>query len=131
MNSNEDEPPEPRSFFGLPARLMLALGSVALPLLAVAAFSSLHAWPPAPSCLFAVFGCPTAPYPVAAQSVDWLYLAGPLLGFSSAAAALRLRRDIAEAGMIIYRYGVPFAGLLVSAVCAVKIFLWITRAGSS
>jgi len=131
MNSDEEEPPEPRSMFGVPVRLFLALGSVALPLLAVAAFSSLHVWPPPPSCFFGVFGCPSAPYPVAAQSVDWVYLAGPLLGVSSAVGALRLRRDTAEAGVLIYRYGLPVAGLLVSAVCAVKLFLWITRAGSS
>src|SRR5438270_3490174 len=133
MNSIAEEPPEPRSIFGLPTRLLLALGSVGLPLLGVEAFSYLHVWPPPPSCFFAVFGCPSAPYPVAAQSVDWMYLAGPVLGVSSAVAAARLRREPAEPGIgiLIYRYGVPFAGLLVSAVCAIKLFLWITRAGDS
>jgi len=131
MSDEQEEPPEPRSVLGLPLRPLLGLASVGIPLLAMAAFSSLHEWPPPPSCLFAVFGCPSAPYPVAAQSVDWVYLAGPLLGVSSAIEALRLRRGTAEIGILIYRYGVPFAGLLVSAVCAVKLFLWITRAGSS
>ena len=117
--------------FGLPLRLLLALGSVALPLLAVKVFSSLHVWPPPPLCSFAIFYCPSAPYPVEAQSMDWVYLAGPLLGAGAAVAALRLPRDPAEAGILIYRYLVPVAGLVVSAVCAAELVRWITLAGRS
>jgi len=131
MNSDEAEPPEPRSMFGLPLRLLLALGSVGLPLLAVKVFSSQHVWPPPPLCSFAIFNCPSAPFPVAAEPVDWVYLAGPLLGVGAAIAALRLRPDTAEAWVLIYRYLVPIAGLLLSTACAVELFVWITRAGGS
>jgi hypothetical protein len=116
--------------FGLPVRVLLALGSVGLPLLAVAAFASLHDWPPPPACpALPIFGCPSAPFPLAVQGADWVYLAGPLLGFASAIVALRMSRLAGEAGILIYRYLLPVAGLLVSMGCAGQLVAWVTRAG--
>ena len=130
-----EEPEEllERSLLGLPIRVVLGLGSVVIPLLAIAAFASFHEWPPPPTCFFAVFGCPTAPYPVAVQALDWMYLTGPAFGLISAVVAVVLRRDPLEGGrvaMAVTRYTLPGIGFLVSIVCAVDVVSWMTGAGT-
>ena len=130
-----EEPEEllERSLLGLPIRVVLGLGSVVIPLLAIAAFASFHEWPPPPTCFFAVFGCPTAPYPVAVQALDWMYLTGPAFGLISAVVAVMLRRDPLEGGrvaMAVTRYTLPGIGFLVSTVCAVDVVSWMTGAGT-
>jgi len=127
----DDEPPEPRLLLGLPVRLLLALGGISLPLLAVAWFAATHDWPPPPPCgPFAVFGCPTAPYPVAVRWVDWLDFAGPLLGLGSVIGAVVMRKDPAEGGLVwilLVRFVLPVVGLLVSVGCAVQLSSWINH----
>jgi nitrate/nitrite transporter NarK len=128
MSFEEEESPEPRSVLGLPVRLLLGLGSSAVPLLAVAMFSASHDWPPPPSCEFAIFGCPSAPYPLAVLPVDWLYLAGPVLGLVSAVGALGLRKVPREAGILVLRYALPVVGLFVCVGCALQLLSWVTQA---
>jgi hypothetical protein len=124
------EPPEPRSVLGLPVRFLFAITSVVLPLLTIEAFASLHNWPLPPPCpAIAMFGCPSAPFPLAAQGLDWAYLAGSLLSIASAVTALRMSRHPGEAGLLIYRYTVPVVGLLVSVGCAAQLVSWVTQAG--
>ena len=113
---------EPRSLLGLPVRILLAVGSVAFPLLAVAWFSATHAWPPPSPCLIAVYGCSS---PLSVQSTDWFDLVGPVLGLASAVGAGTLRRDPAEVGTLIYRYFLPAAGSLVSVGSALQLAYWI------
>ena len=128
-DEEQPEPAEPRSFLGLPLRMLLAIGCIGLPLLAVGWFSATHTWPPPPDCGFAIFGCPSAPYPIGSQAVDWIDLAGPLLGVVSGAAAIRLTRDPAEAriAIVLFRYAIPIVGLLVSVGCAAQLSIWITH----
>jgi hypothetical protein len=117
---------------GLPLRLMLGVGGVAIPLLAVAVFSSSHDWPPPPSCAFAVFGCPSAPYPMAVQRVDWAYTAGPLIGIVLAIIAWRIRKEPGEGGVLgilMSRYAIPMFGLVVSVGCFIDLYSWMTHAG--
>jgi hypothetical protein len=127
----DDETPEPRSLLGLPVRLLLALGGILLSLLAVAWFAATHDWPPPPPCgPFAVFGCPTAPYPVAVQWVDWLDLAGPLIGLGAVIGAVVMRKDPAEGGILwilLVRFALPVVGLFVAVGCAVQQSLWISH----
>jgi hypothetical protein len=124
MSSDPDEPVEPRSILGLPVRLVLALGGVALPLLAIAWFTSTHAWPAPTSCEFAPFGCPPFDNPLNVQPLDWLDLAGPALGIAFAVGAMRLSKDPAERGMLIYRYVLPVLGVMVSVACAL-VLVWL------
>jgi hypothetical protein len=119
-----NDPPEPRSVLGLPVRLVLAIGSIALPLLAVAWFSATHEWPSPESCAFAVLWCPSAS-PLGVRAVDWLNLAGPLLGLVSAAGAFGLPIEPREAGMLVARYAVPVVGLFVAIGCAMRLVLWL------
>lgn len=124
------EPPEPRSFLGLPLRVLLAIGSVGLPMFAVSWFSATHAWPPPPPCdTFAIFGCPSAPYPTITQPSDWFDLAGPILGLVCAAFALWLGRESMEPGfgIVLFRYVAPIAGILVSVGCAIQLQDWISH----
>ena len=127
----DDEPPGPKSLLGIPLRLLLALGAISLPLLAVAWFAASHDWPPPPPCgPFAVFGCPTAPYPVAVQPVDWLDLAGPVVGLGAVVGALVMRRDPAGGGilwMLLVRFMLPVVGLFISVGCAIQLWLWISH----
>jgi len=127
--SDEEEEHLERSLI----RVVIGLVSVVIPLLAIAAFSSFHEWPPPPTCFFAVLGCPSAPYPVAVQALDWAYLTGPTFGLLSAVAAVKLRRDPGEGGrlaMAVTRYTLPGIGFLVSIVCAVDVVSWMTGAGT-
>lgn len=126
---NEEE--EQRSFLGLPARMVLAVGGVGVPWLAVGLFSAMHAWPPPPPCGFAVFGCPTAPHPVSSQAADWLFMSGPILGLALSAYAIYLPAELAERGLRLYRYLVPLIGLFSCLGCAVQLTSWITHAGPS
>jgi hypothetical protein len=113
---------------GLPIRLALALAASAVPLLAVGLFSITHDWPPPPACgPFAIFGCPTAPFPIGVQALDWLYLVGPLLGLTS--VVIRRRREPVEGGLLavlMVRYLLPAVGLLVSLGCGVQLWSWLT-----
>jgi len=126
---SDDEPPGPRSLLGLPVRLLLALGGISLPLLAVGWFAASHDWPPPPPCgPFDVFGCPTAPYPVAVQWVDWLDFAGPVIGFGAIVGAVEMRRDPAEGGILwilLVRFLLPVIGLFVVMGCAIRLWSWI------
>lgn len=133
MSDDGDEGPEPTSVLGLPVRIVLGLASVLIPLLAIALFSSSHLWPPPPSCLFAVFGCPSDPYPVSVQPMDWAYLGGPLVGVVSAVTALGRRKEPGEGGMIamlVQRYAFPVVGLIVSTGAAIKVVTWMIGAGT-
>jgi hypothetical protein len=127
MSSEEDARPEPKSLLGLPLRLVLVLGSIALPLLAVAWFSSTHEWPPAEPCFIAPFGCPSAPYPLAVQAADWLNLVGPLFGFVLAVGALSLRKEANETGLLLMRYVLPVVGIFVSVGCALQLLNWVAH----
>jgi hypothetical protein len=120
----EKEPPESRSVLGLPVRLVLAVASIALPLLSVAWFNATHDWPPAPSCYFAVLWCPSAS-PLGVQTVDWLDTVGPVLGLGSALGALLLRKEPGEAGILVLRYALPVSGLFVVVGCAIQIWSWL------
>lgn len=133
MSDEGDEPPEPTSLLGLPIRLILGLASVGIPLSAIAVFSSSHEWPPPPSCLFAVFGCPSAQYPASVQPFDWAYLGGPLIGVVSAVTALARRKELGEGGilgMLFPRYVIPGVGLIVSIGAAFRVVTWMIGAGT-
>jgi hypothetical protein len=104
--------------------MVLALGGIALPLLTIAWFSSTHTWTFAPFCDFAPQGCPPAENPFGIQTVDWFDLAGPALGLASAIGAMRLRKDPAERGMLVYRYAFPVLGVIASVSCALAL-VWL------
>ena len=120
---------EPRSLLGLPVRPILAIGASALPLAAVGWFSGTHEWPPRPGCEFAVLGCPSAPYPISVQALDWLDLVGPVLGSAAAVGAIWLLREDAEpmSVIVLFRYVGPVVGLLVSLICTVQLIVWVTH----
>jgi hypothetical protein len=58
------------------------------------------------------------------QPLDWLDLAGPALGIAFAVGAMRLSKDPAERGMLIYRYVLPVLGVMVSVACAL-VLVWL------
>jgi hypothetical protein len=53
-----------------------------------------------------------------------LDLAGPALGIAFAVGAMRLSKDPAERGMLIYRYVLPVLGVMVSVACAL-VLVWL------
>lgn len=133
MSYEGDEAPEPASVLGLPVRMVLGVASVVIPLLAIAVFLSLHLWPPPPSCAFALFGCPSAPYPVSVQPMDWAYLGGPLIGVVAAVIALARGKEPEEGGMLamfVQRFAIPVVGLIVSTGAAIKVVGWMIGAGT-
>ena len=84
-----------------------------------------------PPCdYFAILGCPSAPYPVQSEGLDWIVLAGPLVGLGLSVAAMWMRPDPAERWRPLYRFVIPIVGIATSLGCAHQIFTWITGAGS-
>ncbi len=122
--SLDDDPPDSRSVLGLPLRMVLALGSIVFPLLAVSWFSGTHEWSAVPSCAFAVLGCPGAT-PLAVQGLDRLDFGGPILGLISAISAFGLRREPHETGILVLRFAIPVVGLFVTAGCALQLSWWL------